>query len=155
MKTAGAATSIRRTTTSAPTGDGEGGANISVAAARSGVSAKMIRHYEDIGLTPSVARTRAGYRIYRDADIHILRFIRRARDLGFTMKEIGTLLGLWQNRRRASADVKKLATKHIAALDLRIGELQAMRSALTRLADCCHGDQRPACPILEDLAGTG
>ena len=130
----------------------EGLTNISEAARRSGVSAKMIRHYEDIGLVPKVGRTQAGYRIYRDTDIHLLRFIRRSRDLGFTMKEIETLLGLWQNRRRASADVKKLAVKHIADLDARIVEMQAMRMALAKLAECCHGDRRPECPILDDLA---
>ena len=129
-----------------------GVANISSAAERSGVSAKMIRHYEEIGLIPKAGRTMAGYRIYREADIHTLRFVRRARDLGFTIKEIETLLGLWRNRRRASADVKKLALKHIADLDLRIAEMQAMRTALGNLARCCHGDQRPDCPILEDLA---
>ena len=126
-------------------------ANISVAAERSGVSAKMIRHYEDIGLMPKVARTTAGYRIYRESDIHTLRFIRRSRDLGFNMKEIAGLLGLWQNRRRASADVKKLAVRHIAELDERIAEMQVIRGTLAKLADCCHGDQRPECPILEDL----
>ena len=129
-----------------------GVANISSAAERSGVSAKMIRHYEEIGLIPKAGRTMAGYRIYREADIHTLRFVRRARDLGFTIKEIETLLGLWRNRRRASADVKKLALKHIADLDLRIAEMQAMRTVLGNLARCCHGDQRPDCPILEDLA---
>ena len=126
-------------------------ANIGEAAARSGVSARMIRHYEDIGLMARVGRSVAGYRIYREADIHALRFIRRSRDLGFTMKEIETLLGLWHNRRRASADVKKLALKHIADLDTRIAEMQAMRTALAKLVDCCHGDDRPECPILEDL----
>ena len=131
---------------------GEGFANISAASTRSGVSAKMIRHYEDIGLMPKVGRTTAGYRIYREADIHVLRFIRRSRDLGFSMSEIGNLLGLWQNRRRASADVKKLALRHIADLDKRIAEMQAMRTTLQTLASCCHGDQRPDCPILEDLA---
>jgi Cu(I)-responsive transcriptional regulator len=130
----------------------QGLANISEAADRSGVSAKMIRHYEDIGLVPKVGRTVAGYRIYRPADIHILRFIRRARDLGFTIKEIETLLGLWNNRRRASSDVKRLAQKHIADLDARIAEMQGMRNALHQLADCCHGDSRPDCPILDDLA---
>ena len=127
-------------------------ANISEAANRSGVSAKMIRHYEELGLMPKVSRTAAGYRIYRESDIHVLRFIRRSRDLGFTMKEIGVLLGLWKNRRRASADVKKLALKHIADLDARIAEMQTMRGALMKLSDCCHGDQRPDCPILDDLA---
>lgn len=130
----------------------DGLANISDAAKRSGVSAKMIRHYEDIGLMPKVGRTMAGYRIYNDADIHILRFIRRSRDLGFTIKEIETLLGLWNNRRRASSDVKKLALKHIADLDARIAEMQGMRQALQKLANYCHGDDRPDCPILDDLA---
>ena len=130
----------------------EGLSNISEAAERSGVSAKMIRHYEDIGLLPKVGRTMAGYRIYQPSDIHVLRFIRRSRDLGFTIKEIETLLGLWNNRARASADVKKMATRHIADLDARIAEMQEMRRALAKLAACCHGDQRPDCPILDDLA---
>lgn len=134
------------------TAKSEGFANISAASERSGVSAKMIRHYEDIGLIPKVNRTMAGYRIYREADIHNLRFIRRSRDLGFSTSEIGNLLDLWQNRRRASADVKKLALRHIADLDKRIAEMQAMRTTLQKLASCCHGDQRPDCPILEDLA---
>lgn len=131
----------------------EGFFNISEAAEASGVSTKMIRHYEEIGLVPKAGRTVAGYRIYRDADVHVLRFIRRSRDLGFTMKEIAGLLGLWQNKRRASGDVKKLATKHIAELDARIAELQGMRRTLEHLVHCCHGDDRPDCPILDDLAG--
>ncbi len=131
----------------------EGFFNISEAAEASGVSAKMIRHYEEIGLVPKAGRTVAGYRIYRDADVHVLRFVRRARDLGFTMKEIAGLLGLWQNKRRASADVKRLAAKHIAELDARIAELQGMRRTLEHLVHCCHGDDRPDCPILDDLAG--
>jgi Cu(I)-responsive transcriptional regulator len=129
--------------------------NISQAAEASGVSAKMIRHYEDIGLIPRAGRTVAGYRLYREPDVHTLRFVRRARDLGFSMKEIGTLLGLWTNRRRASAEVKRLATRHIADLDAKIAEMQAMRSTLQALAEHCHGDQRPDCPILDDLAGEG
>ncbi len=133
----------------------EGFFNISEAAEASGVSTKMIRHYEEIGLVPKAGRTVAGYRIYRDADVHVLRFIRRSRDLGFTMKEIAGLLGLWQNKRRASADVKKLAAKHIAELDARIAELQGMRRTLEHLVHCCHGDDRPDCPILDDLAGAG
>jgi len=133
----------------------EGFFNISEAAEASGVSAKMIRHYEEIGLVPKAGRTVAGYRIYRDADVHVLRFIRRARDLGFTMKEIAGLLGLWQDKRRASADVKKLAAKHMADLDARIAELQGMRRTLEHLVHCCHGDGRPDCPILDDLAGAG
>jgi MerR family copper efflux transcriptional regulator len=133
----------------------EGILNIGEAAAASGVSAKMIRHYEEIGLVPKAGRTVAGYRIYRDADVPVLRFIRRSRDLGFTMKEIAALLGLWQDRRRASADVKRLATKHMADLDARIAELQGMRRSLENLVHCCHGDDRPDCPILDDLAGAG
>jgi Cu(I)-responsive transcriptional regulator len=126
--------------------------NIGRAAEASGVSAKMIRHYESVGLLPAAGRTVAGYRIYRDADVHTLRFIRRARDLGFSMKEIGALVGLWQNRKRASADVKKLAARHMRQLDEKIRELQAMRDSLAHLARHCHGDERPDCPILEDLA---
>ncbi len=127
--------------------------NIGEAAAVSGVSAKMIRHYEENGLIPKAGRTVAGYRVYRDSDVHVLRFVRRARDLGFSMREIETLLGLWQNRRRKSEDVKRLALKHVAELDAKIGELQAMRKTLMDLVHCCHGDHRPDCPILEDLAG--
>ena len=132
----------------------EGLLNIGEAAGASGVSARMIRHYEEIGLLPKAGRTVAGYRIYSEPEVHVLRFIRRSRDLGFTMKEIGALLGLWQNRRRASADVKRLATKHMADLDLRIAELQAVRRTLEALVHCCHGDDRPDCPILDDLAGS-
>ena len=127
--------------------------NIGQASEASGVSAKMIRHYEENGFIPKAGRTVAGYRIYKDADVHMLRFIRRARDLGFSLAEIKTLLGLWQNRRRASADVKKMATKHVADLDRKIAEMQAMRRTLVNLAQNCHGDDRPDCPILEDLAG--
>lgn len=126
--------------------------NIGRAADASGVSAKMIRHYESIGLLPGATRTVAGYRVYRDSDVHALRFIRRARDLGFSMKEIAALLGLWQNRKRASADVKKLAAKHMQALEEKIREMQSMRDAIAHLAGHCHGDGRPECPILDDLA---
>ena len=127
--------------------------NIGEAAAASGVSAKMIRHYEELGLVPRVARTPAGYRVYGENDVHVLRFVRRARDLGFSMKEIQALLGLWKNRRRASGDVKRLVEKHVADLDQRIAEMQAMRRTLTSLALHCHGDRRPDCPILDDLSG--
>jgi Cu(I)-responsive transcriptional regulator len=127
--------------------------NIGQAAEASGVSAKMIRHYEENGFIPKAGRTVAGYRIYKQADVHMLRFIRRARDLGFSLKEIKTLLGLWQNRRRASSDVKNLAMKHVEDLDKRIAEMQAMRRTLVALGENCHGDSRPDCPILDDLAG--
>jgi MerR family copper efflux transcriptional regulator len=127
--------------------------NIGQAARMSGVSAKMIRHYEDNDLIPKPGRTDAGYRIYKDSDVHVLRFIRRARDLGFSMKEIKTLLGLWDNRRRSSVDVKRLALKHVEELDAKIAELQLMRRTLTNLAEHCQGDHRPDCPILDDLSG--
>lgn len=125
--------------------------NIGEAAARSGVSAKMARHYESLGLLPAVARTESGYRIYGEADLHTLRFIRRARDLGFSIAEIGTLLDLWRNRRRASSAVKSIALAHVADLERRIAEMTAMKRTLEHLAHACHGDGRPECPILEDL----
>ncbi|MBU1358689.1 MAG: Cu(I)-responsive transcriptional regulator [Gammaproteobacteria bacterium] len=131
---------------------GSGPWNIGEAAARSGVSAKMVRHYESLGLVPNVRRTEAGYRQYAESDIHILRFIRRARDLGFSMAEIAELLKLWQNKRRASADVKRIALAHAADLNRRIDEMTAMKRTLERLADCCQGNQRPDCPILDELA---
>lgn len=130
----------------------DGVLNIGAAARASGVSAKMIRHYEENGFIPKAVRTTAGYRIYREADVHALQFIRRARDLGFSLKEIQALLGLWNNRRRASADVKRLAARHVADLDAKITEMQAMRRTLVDLAQRCHGDHRPDCPILDDLA---
>ena len=132
---------------------GDSRLNIGEAAEASGVSAKMIRHYEATGLMHKVARTAAGYRTYGETDVHVLRFIRRARDLGFSTREIKTLLGLWDNRRRASADVKRLALKHVAELDARIAEMKSMRKTLSELAAHCHGDERPECPILDDLGG--
>jgi Cu(I)-responsive transcriptional regulator len=126
--------------------------NIGDASSASGVSAKMIRHYESLGLLPEPMRTASGYRIYDDTDVHTLRFIRRARDLGFSMKEVEQLLSLWRNRRRASGDVRKVAQAHIADLDRRIAELQEMRRTLEHLVDHCRGDHRPECPILDDLA---
>lgn len=131
----------------------DGFMNIGEAAAASGVSAKMIRHYEEQGFVPKAGRTVAGYRVYRENDVHALRFIRRSRDLGFSLKEIKDLLGLWNNRRRASADVKRMAEKHVEELDARIAEMQAMRRTLVNLTEHCHGDARPDCPILDDLAG--
>ena len=127
--------------------------SIGDAAAQSGVSAKMIRHYESLGLLTSVARQSNGYRQYSERDIHTLRFIRRARDLGFSMAEIAELVSLWQNRRRTSASVKRIAQSHADDLARRIEAMQAMQRTLTHLIHCCHGDHRPECPILEDLAG--
>lgn len=126
--------------------------NIGEASALAGVSAKMIRHYESIGLIPEAARTFAGYRLYSDADVHRLQFIKRARTLGFSIKQIEALLSLWDDRSRASADVKRLAKAHAAELAQRIEEMQAMQRTLETLARRCHGDNRPDCPILDDLA---
>jgi Cu(I)-responsive transcriptional regulator len=126
--------------------------SIGRAAEISGVTAKMIRHYEALGLLPRVARTLGDYRVYTENEIHTLRFIRRARRLGFSMAEIETLLRLWRDQRRASKEVKRLALKHIAELDSKIEELQSMREALAELAEHCHGDHRPNCPIIEDLS---
>jgi Cu(I)-responsive transcriptional regulator len=127
--------------------------SIGRAAALSGVTPKMIRHYESLELIPKAARTVGDYRVYTQSDIHVLRFIRRARSLGFSMDEISGLLGLWRNQRRASKEVKRLALKHIAALDSKIEELQSVRAVLSDLAKHCHGDSRPDCPILDDLSG--
>ncbi|AEG93991.1 Cu(I)-responsive transcriptional regulator [Ramlibacter tataouinensis] len=127
--------------------------NIGQAARRSGVSAKMVRHYESLGLLPAVQRTDAGYRQYTEREVHTLRFIRRARDLGFSMAEIADLLKLWQNRRRSSADVRRIASRHVQDLDRRIAEMQAVRATLQHLVHCCQGDQRPDCPILDELEG--
>jgi|SRR5690348_3973908 Cu(I)-responsive transcriptional regulator len=125
--------------------------NISQAASASGVSAKMIRHYEAIGLVPQPRRSGANYRVYSDPDVHTLRFVRSARDLGFSIQQIGELLDLWRDRRRPSRKVKALVTAHLAELERRIAELQAMKGTLERLAHHCHGDERPDCPILERL----
>lgn len=127
--------------------------SIGRAAELSGLSAKMIRHYESLGLLPKVNRSVGDYRLYSPTDLHTLRFIKRARGLGFSMQEIQALLGLWRNQRRASAEVKRMALRHVAELDRKIEELQAMRATLSRLATHCHGDARPECPILDDLEG--
>ena len=126
--------------------------NIGEAAQASGVSAKMIRHYEDIGLIPKVRRTAAGYRAYSGHEIHELRFIRQARGLGFSTKQIAQLLRLWRDHRRPSAKVKQLALEHIRELDDKIQEMRDMKATLENLARHCHGDDRPDCPILVELA---
>ena len=127
--------------------------NIGEAASRSGVSAKMVRHYESLGLLPTVARIDSGDRRCSDREVHTLRFVRRARDLGFSMAEIVELLKLRQNRRRASADVKRIALRHVAGLKCRMVAMAEIRGSLKYLADCCQGDHRPDCPILEQLSG--
>ncbi|MCU6500275.1 Cu(I)-responsive transcriptional regulator [Rugamonas sp. A1-17] len=126
--------------------------NIGQAAAASGVSAKMIRYYESISLIPPGRRSDAGYRIYGENDLHALRFVKRGRSLGFSLDQIRDLLSLWQNKERASADVKTIAMGHVAELNQRIAELTEMRDTLQTLASCCHGDHRPDCPILQSLA---
>lgn len=126
--------------------------NIGEASKASGVSVKMIRHYEEIGLLPAAVRTESGYRVYRPEDVHTLRFVRNARDLGFPLTEIGDLLGLWRDRGRASAEVKRLALAHVEAIEARAATLRAMSDTLRRLADACHGDHRPDCPILEGIS---
>lgn len=123
------------------------------AAKASGVSAKMIRHYESIGLLPQAGRSDAGYRQYGDKDLRTLLFIRRSRDLGFSLDEIRGLLELWQDRARPSREVKALAQQHLAFLDRKLDEIQSMKQALAYLVSCCHGDERPDCPILESLSG--
>jgi len=127
--------------------------NIGKVAAASGVSAKMIRYYESEGFIPPVRRNEAGYRLYEQADVHRLRFIRRARDLGFSLETIRELLGLWRDESRASADVKRIARSHIEVLQGKIDQLQAMVDTLETLAQSCHGDHRPNCPILDELDG--
>ena len=125
--------------------------NIGQAAQRANVSAKMVRHYESLGLLPRIGRTDSGYRQYTEKEVHTLRFIKRARDLGFSMPEISELLKLWQNKRRSSENVKRIASLHVADLDKRIEELSAMKRTLQTLVNCCHGDHRPDCPILDQL----
>ncbi|WP_250509130.1 Cu(I)-responsive transcriptional regulator [Caballeronia sp. GACF4] len=126
--------------------------NIGEAAKASGVTAKMIRYYEGVGLLNPVGRTSSGYRVYGAQEIHALRFVRQARRLGFLVEDIRKLLALWQDRSRASAEVKAIATEHVAELDRRIDELTSMRDTLVHLANHCHGDERPDCPILDQLA---
>jgi Cu(I)-responsive transcriptional regulator len=126
--------------------------NIGEAAKASGVTAKMVRHYEAIGLLPPARRTEAGYRLYGDDDVRMLQFIHRGRALGFSLDQIADLLALWRDKHRASADVRRLALEHINELDRKIAELEAMKRTLASLASSCHGDARSDCPILDDLA---
>lgn len=130
-----------------------GAVTIGEAAARSGVSAKMIRYYERVGLVPAARRGGNGYRIYTASDVHTLRFIKRARALGFSMSQIEHLVALWNDRNRSSAEVKRIALDHVAGLERKVAELQAMSRSLRHLARNCHGDARPDCPIIDDLAG--
>lgn len=129
--------------------------NIGQASTASGVSAKMIRYYESIGLIKASKRSDAGYRIYGESDLHTLRFIKRARSLGFSLEQIADLLSLWQDPGRASGDVKAIAQAHVAELEQRILELTEMRDTLSHLAHACAGDHRPDCPILQGLAAPG
>ncbi|MBK8770553.1 MAG: Cu(I)-responsive transcriptional regulator [Rhizobiales bacterium] len=129
--------------------------NIGEASAATGVSAKMIRHYEQTGLIRPALRSGAGYRVYGDADVHDLRFIRRARDLGFSTAQMAQLMKLWRDRSRASSDVKAVALAHIGELEAKMQALQDMTRALRHLAEHCHGDARPHCPIIEDLSAAG
>ena len=126
--------------------------NIGEAAKTSGLSAKMIRHYESVGLFQEATRTGAGYRQYSDKEVGTLRFIRQSRDLGFSIEQIRALLGLWQDRERPSRQVRALAQAHIEELDEKLREIQAMKATLENLVHCCHGDDRPDCPIIETLA---
>jgi len=129
--------------------------NIGQAAKKSGLTSKMIRYYEGIGLLPEAGRSDSGYRQYSNQDLHTLAFIKRSRDLGFSLEEVGRLLELWQDRQRASADVKALARDHIEALNRKIAELAGLRDTLQELVDHCQGDHRPDCPILKDLESGG
>lgn len=129
--------------------------DIGRAAKESGVSVKMVRHYEAIGLLPKVARTYANYRVYGTNEIHLLRFIKRARTLGFSIDEIRDLVGLWRNRSRSSAAVRRIAGRHLEDLRRKIDALNSMVATLEHLAEHCHGDHRPECPILDDLARAG
>lgn len=133
---------------------GQGLLDIGRASKESGVSVKMIRHYEAIGLLKNVARTYANYRVYSENNVHTLRFIKRARSLGFAMQDVRQLLALWQNRSRPSAAVKKIAGGHMQDLKRRIVDMQSMVATLEHLTHNCHGDHRPDCPILEDLASS-
>ncbi|MVW79958.1 Cu(I)-responsive transcriptional regulator [Bordetella sp. 02P26C-1] len=128
--------------------------NIGQAAAMTGISAKMIRYYESIGLLEPAARNASGYRSYGDKELHTLRFIRRARDLGFSVAQMQELLALWRDRDRASAEVKRIALQHVEGLERKAAELQQMADTLRHLADHCKGNNRPECPIIDELGGS-
>ena len=125
--------------------------NIGEVAAQSGVNSKMIRRYEEEGIIPKAGRSLSGYRTYSENDVHVLRFVKRARELGFSMKDIKQLLGLWRNKHRSNTHVKAIALKHLTQLEQKLQELQSIIGALNQLVSCCHGDGRPECPILEGL----
>jgi len=127
--------------------------NIGEVASLAVVTPKMVRHYESLGLLPKVHRTESGYRVYTEREVHTLRFIKRSRNLGFSMAEIAELVKLWQDRRRPSSSVKKVASAHLDELDRKIKEMESMRKTLSHLIHCCAGDDRPDCPILDDLGG--
>lgn len=126
--------------------------NIGEAARRSGVPAKTIRYYEEVGLIPAAGRTAAGYRAYTASEVETLKFVQRARSLGFSVKDVGELVALWRDRDRASADVRRIAQEHVAEVERKIAELEAIRRTLQGLIHRCHGDDRPDCPILDELA---
>lgn len=126
--------------------------NVGAAARRTGLPAKTIRYYEEIGLV-SPSRANNGYRDYSDEDVHFLTFLRRARGLGFSIEECRQLMMLYRDRQRASQDVREIAVTHVTAIDAKIAELQSMRATLNTLIHACHGDDRPECPILDDIAG--
>ncbi len=128
--------------------------NIGQAAKATGISAKMIRYYESIGLISPAQRTESGYRVYGENDVHALRFINRARDLGFSVEQMQDLLALWRDRTRASADVKRIALEHVTVLEEKARALRAMSETLKHLAANCHGDDRPDCPIIDEFATT-
>jgi Cu(I)-responsive transcriptional regulator len=127
--------------------------NIGAIAKRTGLPAKTIRYYESIGLIPPALRSEGNYRTYSEQDLQTLKFVQRARGLGFSVKDVSRLLTLWQDRRRASAEVRRMAQDHVGEIDRKIEELKGMRRTLTHLIERCHGDSRPDCPILDDLAG--
>jgi len=126
--------------------------NIGGLAKRTGIAAKTIRYYESVGLLPAPARSEGNYRLYGERDVATLRFVQRARRLGFSLKEVGDLVALWRDRQRVSADVRTLAAAHLGEIERKLGELETMRATLRHLIRRCHGDERPDCPIIDELA---